>query len=328
MKLLKDLPPNISFGPVIPGLSQGGIPQGLAHLPEKDWLIVSLHFDGHRPSMLGVLDAKSGKLVKSITLLEKDGAPHLGHAGGITISRGHLWVAGGGAYKARPSFGIVQQVGPAWVAVSSIYRIPLEAILKAEEVSSVRMQPWFLSESNGGAMAVDNDVLWVSEWMPDPGDEKSPHHVIDREGQNRCAWVCGYRLNGEDELVASRQSLSRRVTPDFVLVTPHQVQGIAFLKGHVVLAMSKGVNTQSKLDIYRDPRSADAEPHRTLTTSTGAQVPAWFLDSRQLHKSFNIVPMTQNIVVRDDGLALISESGAPKFKSNSPLDRVVFIKPK
>jgi hypothetical protein len=278
--------------------------------------------------MLAVLDMGSGKVVKSLTLLEKDGSPHLGHVGSVAVVKDHLCVCSGGPYRERPPFGVIQQVGSGWYAASAVYRIPLAMLREAREVAAIRMQPWFLSETLGGAATLNDDILWVAEFVLDSKDEKAPHHVVDRDGNPQCAWICGYRLDGEGNLVLSQQQLTRRVTPDFVLVAPEHIQGITFLKEHIVLSIAHGVNVASNLAVYRDPRTADAEPHRTVTTSTGAQVPAWFLDKKQLVKSFKIVPMAQGIVVRRNGLALITESAAPKFKCKTPLDRIFLVEPK
>lgn len=325
----ENLPDNVSLGPVIPGLAQGAIPQGLAYIPTKDWIVISYHFDGKRPAMLAVVDLETGDVKQSLTLLEKDGNPHMGHGGGLVISRENLWIATGGPSPIQPTFGVVQQLGPKlWYFAHAVYRVPLRALAEAAPVSTLRLQPWFLSESRGGAMAINGDTLWVAEYVRKADDRQSQHRVMDRDGNPQCAWACGYKLNDDEDLITSRAPLTARVAPDVVMVVPKELQGMTFLKGHIVLSLATGVNSPSHLAIYRDPIAESASPHTTVTSSTGANLPAWFLDSRQQVRSFNIVPMAQGVVARHDGLVLITESGSPKFKCKSPLEYVVLIEPK
>src|SRR5690606_8243479 len=80
-------------GPVIPGLAQDLVPQGMTYYKKKDWLLTVNYLDGGRPGTLTVVDATTEELVKSVLLYNQDGTPYTGHAGGLTISKDHIWVA-------------------------------------------------------------------------------------------------------------------------------------------------------------------------------------------------------------------------------------------
>jgi hypothetical protein len=96
-----------------------------------------------------------------------------------------------------------------------------------------------------------------------------------------------------------------------------------------VLSASRGISATSTLTVFRDPRANDALQHKAVSRGTGEQIPAWFLDADEEVKSIKLAPMAQNIVTHDNGLALITESGAEKFRRDSkqPLDYVVLIEP-
>lgn len=71
-------------------------PQGLTWWPKHNWLIVSYYYPhadpdvpgGPRDAKLAVIDRGSGKVVKNVRL-----SGMTGHAGGIAVGGGYLWVA-------------------------------------------------------------------------------------------------------------------------------------------------------------------------------------------------------------------------------------------
>src|SRR5690349_1995590 len=72
------LPPRHTVGPIIPGLRQGAIPQGLAYWKKQNWFLVSLCFEkdnkGHRrPSVVVALDAATRRMVRCLSLTEPGG---------------------------------------------------------------------------------------------------------------------------------------------------------------------------------------------------------------------------------------------------------------
>lgn len=99
-------------GPVIPNISptpQGWkwyVPQGLTALPRRNWLIVSYYYPhddpgvpgGPRSAAITIFDRASGVVAKTLWLRWKndetgDVKKMTGHAGGIAIGKGYLWVA-------------------------------------------------------------------------------------------------------------------------------------------------------------------------------------------------------------------------------------------
>ena len=51
-------------------------------------------FDG-RPSCITAISMVDGLLKKTLWLLNPDGTTHMGHVGGLAISKKNLWIASG-----------------------------------------------------------------------------------------------------------------------------------------------------------------------------------------------------------------------------------------
>ena len=70
-------------GVLIPGLTEGFVPQGIAWLESKRWFVFAgYHTDG-RASALIAVDADSGAVRRQVSLRNTDGTPYTGHAGGV-----------------------------------------------------------------------------------------------------------------------------------------------------------------------------------------------------------------------------------------------------
>lgn len=239
------------FGPVIPGLHQGAIPQGLTYMKKEDWLLVSYYFDDKRPSMVCAIDMATGRVKKSLTLIEADGRAHTGHVGGITTSAKHLWIGSG-----------------------RVYRVPLKALIDAKPIDHLRYDgPGFRSESEASTLTCNNQVLWVGEFV-EKGRRGSPHHVVDRVGVDKFAWVSGYRLNADDDVAAAEQDADAALKPDFVFSVCEKLQGLTFKGNQIILSVSYGRGNKSRIVVYRVPNSgARATPDTMALTSAGAKVP-------------------------------------------------------
>lgn len=282
------VPPNVTPGPVIPGLRQGAVPQGLAFIADRNWFVISCYFDDGRPSMLGVVDAGTGRIVKSLALLEPDGSIHTGHVGGVAASKEDLWVASG-----------------------AVYRIPLKDLSAAKPVDWIRLRDRFRAESVASYASVHDGVLWVGEFVQKGrGKKGSPHHAVDRRGKDRYAWISGYRLGRRDEFASAGEAA---IPPDLVIAVPEEVQGLAFMGQHLYLTTSYGRSNPSKLIVARDP-TRTRDPDRTAPLPSGVAVPCWIADEGDAVAVREIAPMAEGIVAHGRQLALIFESGAEKYQ--------------
>lgn len=293
-------------GPAIPGLAGGVVPQGLAYWPEKDWLIVSSYEDGD-PSTLDVVEATSGKAVKQVSLLQEGGAPYTGHAGGVTVTHGHLWVASGG----------------------SAYRIPLADLVAAPDKGKLKFTGSFSTPTRASFNAFADGILWVGEFYNYPDyDTDDSHQLMNNVRGQYNAWAAGYKLDPGTDLPTDASGAGA-VTPDYILSLPDRIQGMAVTPDSIILSQSYGRTKDSALLKYARPDLAGA-PHTTVKVS-GKEVPVWFLDpSNQAKENGSLAapPMTEGVVPVGDRLYVLFESGSTKYRSSalSPMDHMRVIR--
>jgi hypothetical protein len=303
------LPKGHTVGPTIPGLREGAIPQGLAFWVRQNWLLISCYFpheDG-RPSVVVAIDAKTGKLVRCLTLVEDSGKAHTGHVGGLAVSNKYLWVGSG-----------------------QLYRAPLKDIAAAKPVDHLRLQKLFHAECDASYVAYDDKRVWVGEFVTTQ-DEKfkgnPAHHMQDRNGTEKYAWACGYALDADENVTGAADGSAP--APAAVLSTRQSVQGMAFLEGRIVLSTSFG-GKDSVLAAYSNPLAGErSEPDKTVKVGD-TKVPLWFLDGKnKAGKEIEFAPMSEGITAVGKRLAVICESGAEKYQKDghTPLDNIIILAP-
>ncbi|MGG4394479.1 hypothetical protein ABEX25_09280 [Paenibacillus thiaminolyticus] len=207
-----------AVGPVIPGLNAKNewVPQGLAVVPGKNWVIVS-HYSGNsnsQASAISITDTKTKKRIKTLYLYESANKKHTGHVGGVAASAKYVWIASG----------------------KSVYQIPVSAVSGKKDYSNVVMKKYALGHKASYASYSDG-VLWVGEYM-DGQDIGQSMCKPGPQGKAR-----GYKLNGKGELPANPKAAYTWTTPD-------RVQGMALTKNRVFYSQSCGRNNDSTLLVY------------------------------------------------------------------------------
>jgi hypothetical protein len=286
-------PPAVKFsaGPVIPGLQQGAVPQGIGYASAHKKLIISHYFD-NRPSCLSVLNSSTGALVATITLKEASGKLHTGHVGGITVMKDALFVASDG----------------------QVMQYKLEPIVSDKPPRTMLPVASGESETKASFCAATDELLFVGEFAYGkeyPTD--ASHHLKDRKGVRKYAWVCGY--DAEEPLG----------DPKCVLSVRQRVQGMCVSDKRIFLSVSYGRKNRSTIVVYRNPIGEAA--HSEAKVRNGKTVPLWFLDGDNYLGEIDFPPMSEGIVMIDGRLAVLPESGADKYQAGGkgPLDVIVLL---
>ncbi len=138
----------------IPGLEQGFVPQGITYDKDNDWLIISGYYGGENegyPSQIMIIDRKSGKLVKAISLRKKDGSLYTGHAGGVAYIDGKLYITSDG----------------------HVYTIPGEELKNAGNNDVIKFSQEELIEpkSKGSYANASNGVLYIGDFDKKDNDK-------------------------------------------------------------------------------------------------------------------------------------------------------------
>ncbi len=293
----------VTAGPVIPALSQNYIPQGLTYLPEKNWLIGTIYANQKdTPTVLFVIDNNSGKLIKAFNLYLDSKTIYTGHAGGVTVSKRHLWIASDAkVYR----FDLDEVVGQAY-----------NSKLIAESIHDVETRASFISYHEG--------YLWVGEFTLEKSHadylkypHKESHHIKSSSGNEYLAWTVGYRLEN-DNFPADGH-------PEGILAHINKIQGLAFSEDAIFLSQSYGRANNSYLygfnNILKDKEDL-------AVNLNGKKVPLWFLELNKKPKKITLPPLAEGIVLAKDELYIMFESGADKYRTATnkyPLDRIYLL---
>jgi len=298
-------------GPVIPGLFQGAVPQGIAYVPGEELLLISNYmFDGRTGSLTVISledDPAKGRFEKVLWFQNSDGSQHNGHMGGVAVSGGRLWIA----------------------SSSSFYHVPLNEVLEAENNEVLLLGAALTTEVTCSVAGTDGETLYISEFRSRDGSyrTKSSHYFETSDGRRNRALAAGFNLDPSEESIPSSRIGNGAVYPDFFLSIPDQVQGMAFIDEYIILSQSYGRKNNSTLSIYRSPIGDEQDAEFTL--SNGTTVPVWHLDSSNLISVLTAPPMTEGIVNIGGKLALLYESGSDKYRDTAgfPQSRVHILSP-
>ncbi|MEB6550864.1 lamin tail domain-containing protein [Heyndrickxia sporothermodurans] len=297
-------------GPIIPGLVQDLVPQGLGYYKKKNWLLTINYLSDGRPGTLCVIDAETEKLIKSIVLYNQDGTPYTGHAGGVAVSKEHVWIASENFLFTLNINDVVSARNNDEIRFTNQIPVPVEAAYDVYDD--------------------DNGILWVGEFYePNSYPTDSSHHQVNRAGKMQFAWMVGYKIKSNTDMIAEEQwskKSNQTATPNYVLSTIGKVQGAVVEKKGISLVTSYGRANDSVLYRYKSPLKE--EPHEFVTIN-GKEIPLWFLDGETAkpRKSITAIPMKEGAVLVKKQLYVSFESGANKYRYTGtyPRDRMLKI---
>ena len=283
---------NYQLGPVIPGLQQGAVPQGLSYSKKHNLIFISYYFDKHIPSSVSVIDRSNNTTTGTFALKESVSSFHYGHVGGLTVNDNFVWVSSNG----------------------KVYKYKISDTTKS--TPSRALVPISITETETKASFVTyyQNILFVGEFAyGSKYKTKNSHHIENRDGVKHYAWVCGYKVNKE------RNGLK------YILSIRQKVQGICITDKYIFLSISYGRRNRSIIAIYKNPLKE--QPHRTVTLENGLKAPLWYLDGKNIIREIDFPPMSEGITIIDGKLAVLPESGAEKYQNGGlgPLDHIILI---
>lgn len=296
-------------GPVIPGLVEDLVPQGLTYYKEKDWLLSVYYRNDQRPGVLSVMDAKTDELIKSVHLYNEDGTPYRGHAGGVVVTHKHVMIS----------------------SEQYMFLIDLNELINSKDNDEIQFKGRITVDLDAAFATFNDGVLWVGEFYHSTAYPTDPsHHIAGRDGKTYSAWIEGFPLDPLTDLPSADKwngNISTAAIPDYVLVIPDRIQGAVFVGDSMILSQSYGRNNDSTLFRYNNPFNKD--PHQMVSVG-GHTVPLWFLDDQSLKENndkLTVVPMTEGLTVRDDYLYVMPESGANYYRYTTTyiMDRMLKI---
>jgi len=270
----------------IPEIENGYVPQGLCYDDLTKSFVLSGYMDNHSSSPVYVV--KDGKLVKKLTLKTPDGKAYSGHGGGIDIGGDFVYLAGG--------------------SDCCIYVYSYSDFCSAKNGDAIKCLGAFsLKKSKtdylGNAfITVDGDRLITGEFYRAENYPTLPSHKITTTaGDYNQALAIEYKLDPTKEFGIDPAPVKAYSMPDLV-------QGLAINNGKIYLSTSWGVAFSN---IYEYNQSNLTK--ETDVTVLGHTIPLYALDSSSLLSTYQIAPMSEEIVFVDNLLYVNCESASNKY---------------
>lgn len=271
---------------IIPDINKGFVPQGLCYDKENDYFITSGYSSKDEPSAVYVTEKQTGKTVFKVELLNGDGTPHTGHAGGVAQYKDWVYVAGSSnhclyVYSYSEILSGAKQVKPIG---SYSLEVSDDDYLKASFVS------------------VMENRLVVGEFFYEPSYKTlASHKVTSSEGEKLGGIALEYALSENFEYgVAS--------IPTRAYALPDKVQGVFFNGNDLYLSTSYGLKNSYiyKYDYSKLEQGARIE-------ILGKSVDVKIFTGKALAKSYELPPMSEEISLVDGKLFVMSEFACNKY---------------
>lgn len=279
----------------VPGLFEGVIPQAVCYVEKYDFYVVSGYYeDGTFPSVIMLIDGETEKLVKSFPLKNVDGSDYIGHAGGIACSDEYFFITG----------------------ESQCYTFSVDKLKKLYNNEPLQFESNFKINTKGSFACFADGILWVGDFVEssDGAREQAENITTLESGETFYAYCEGYILKDGLPDIKKINSATDGYVPDYMLAIPEQVQGMAFTKsGKLVFSTSYGRRNNSYLYIYDDVLLSERVDTITVDSK---QLDLLACSSELLKETIIAPPMAEGVVQTTDGLYLIFESGAAKYRNH------------
>ncbi len=289
-------------GPLIPGLTNELVPQGMAYRADKDQMFISNYSNTKKAGALTIINMNNGSLEKVLFLENADGTAHTGHLGGLAVSSDRLWISSG----------------------AGIYGIEFTDIDKAQNGTAIRLPELLETETKGSFSASSEGIVWVGEFTRKNGSYPASkmHQSIDREGIKHRAWLAGYLTEKITSGSFTETNFNTKYQPDFILSIPDEIQGAVITEKKIFLSASYGRKNNSRLHVYTNPMNEN--PHQIIISPEGMKIPLWYLDGKNLLEIIIMPPMSEGLAFYKNDVAILFESAAEKYRETAlfPLDRI------
>ncbi len=278
---------------IITGLFEGIIPQGFCYDAGTDlFLITGYYEDGRFPSMVMAVKGKTSELFGAFPLKTVNGEDYFGHVGGIGTSQNTVYIA----------------------SENECFTFPSSLLKSTESGTAIEFRGNFKVNTAASFLTVHNDTLWLGDFIRSRDKEREEVEEIFtlQSGETFYAFCEGYILENGLPSEKKINSDSTGYIPDFFLAIPEQVQGIAFTKtGKIIFSTSYGRKNNSKLYIFEDILIKEKAGTRTVD---GKEVDLYACDTNSLIKEITAPPMAEDLAIHPDGIYIIFESGAAKYR--------------
>lgn len=274
----------------IPGLKEGGIPQGICYSKKYNILIISEYHKGGAPSVVQVIDFKTKKLIKSIILKDEKANFFYGHAGGIATNDESFWVSDANYH---------------------IYTYSLLDLINAENMGTIVAKQKKKLEIKADYINYSNQLLWIGEYYYFPFYRTNKKQIFNTN-ENIHALLVGYESN--------------TIKPIVAFSTPDKVQGITWTNtGDIIISQSFWILESSHIKIYANVLDKSTSASIMIEN---IHIPLTQITNEFLKLDIMAPPMTEGIEIIDDEIFILFESAANYYRYYVPnqLDNIYKMK--
>lgn len=269
---------NTKSNGTVPGISDGFVQQGLDYC--DDSFLVSGYMKDKSASRIYIM--RNGKTVGCTELLNDDGSPYTGHAGGVTHFGEYVYVAGSGS-------------GTFDVFKLSDVLDGGDAKLNGK-VDAYNSPAW---------VTVYNDEYILAGSFAEAGNPDYPPEdyemITTPAGDENVSLITVFKLDETKEYGIDPKPIA-------VISSADKIQGAYFLDGDRVITSSSWGLTASEFRFY----NFDAETKGKITLE-GKELDLYYLDSASLATTVRGIPMSEEIVVIGDEMYIMNESACGKY---------------
>ena len=280
---------------LIPGLFEGIIPQGCCYDATGDRFLISGYYEEAKfPSMIMVVNAKDNTFIGAYPLKNTIGEDYFGHAGGIAVSDTTVYIT----------------------SDSICYTFPVTKLNNLSDGSYIQFNSKFKLNTKGSFASIYNNTLWVGDFIESDDKERENASLITTldSGENFYAYCEGYSLIDGLPSTEKINSTSDGYIPDYFLAIPEQVQGMAMTKTNkIIFSTSYGRKNNSEIYIFDDIFSEDKVGTVTIDNY---EIDLLACSNNKLNKKIIAPPMAEGLANHQDGIYIIFESGAAKYRDN------------
>lgn len=270
---------------VIPWSNKGYIAQGIAYDKASDNFYLTGYMKDASASPILVVNKSSRKLVNAIRMAKPDGSPFTGHAGGLSVIDGKIYIAGS--------------------SDSCFYVFDKTTVDQAKRNSSVKYSS-VLSLGDGQALldgikvaysTVHRGILYAGEFHRDPNYILSDSHQVQTKDGIQYALAVGFSLEDEGQAKA----IAAYSIPDLI-------QGMCFSDDAIYLTSSWALG---KSIVYKYSLSSlQASGSKEVC---GQTVPLYLLTLSNASASYILPPMAEEIEFVDGRFYINNEAASDKY---------------
>ncbi|MBO4640280.1 MAG: hypothetical protein J5710_11035 [Treponema sp.] len=272
---------NSKKGFVIPWTNKGYIAQGIAYDQDSDNFYLTGYMKDGSASPIFVVNKTKRKLITAIRMANPDGTPFTGHAGGLTLYEGKIYIAG----SSDSCFYVFEK--------ATVDQAKKNSTLAYSEILDLKTE----SDKIKIAYCTTRDgLIFAGEFFRDPQYLLPEKHQVQTEDGLQHALVVGFKPKG----TIAKATVAYSV--------PDLVQGMCFAEDGIYLTTSWGLG---KSYVYK--YSYGQIKQSGTKEICGQTVPLFILTVSNATASYTLPAMAEEIEYVDGLFYINNESASNKY---------------